>query len=144
MYDFLLLRPRRLTTAPVIMAGLGRALQQKQEALHGTGRDPSHSVKVGPPRRSPAQFRSHQQGVEGSWPGGGGNPPLLCSCTSVCVSQRQKVAHLLLCNIITHKREIPGQTHICSQYEAESELGSPCEKFPIYGGFGGVPITSPS
>lgn len=26
------------------MAALGRPLQQKQEALHGTGRDPSHSA----------------------------------------------------------------------------------------------------
>ncbi|KAM7367269.1 hypothetical protein PAMP_015183 [Pampus punctatissimus] len=36
---------RLLTSAsPVITTGLGRPLQQKQEALHSTGRDPSHSA----------------------------------------------------------------------------------------------------
>lgn len=54
--------------SPVITAGLGRPLQQKQEAVHSTGHDPSHSapwVKEGPPRRNTGKFRSHQQGVEG-------------------------------------------------------------------------------
>ena len=44
------------------------------------------------------------------------------------------------CNIITHKREIPERTHICSRNEAVSEFGSHCEKFPIYGGFGEVQL----
>eukprot|EP00064_Thunnus_orientalis_P019079 superscaffoldBa00004618_g19189 len=37
--------PRLLSDAsPVITTGLGRPLQQKQEAVHSTGRDPSHSA----------------------------------------------------------------------------------------------------
>lgn len=45
MYAFLLFFvSMSLTTSPVIVAALGRPLQQKQEALHGTGRDPSHSA----------------------------------------------------------------------------------------------------
>lgn len=76
--------------------------------------------------------------------GGGGSHPLylhICMCESAqerCTSVTQ-----LPCNIITHKRGIPGQKHICSQYEALSQLGSQCEKFPIYGVFGGVLITTP-
>ena len=75
--------------SPVITAGLGRPLQQRQEAVHSTGRDPSHSapwVKQGPPRRN---TRKSSGPINKVWKdtreGGGQGDSSFSPCTSVCM-----------------------------------------------------------
>lgn len=123
--------------SPVITAGLARPPQQKQEAVRGTGHDPSHSapwVKQGPPQRNTGKFRSHQQGVEGY---SGGRRGLrssslhahLYACVCVCgEGERCTSVEQKPCNIITQKarRGTPKHNCSCIQYTAAFTGGNYC------------------
>lgn len=90
---FLLLRQRRLGS------GWQRLLWSWKPSEDGFNRNRKHfTARVVTPLTQPHEsnrahpsaawkFRSHQQGVEGYLGRGGGGSPILCTCTSVCMSQ---------------------------------------------------------
>lgn len=133
--------PAFLTPSSVITAGLGRPLQQKQEAVHSMGRDPltqTHESNRAHPSAAQQKFRSRQQGVEG-YSGGRRERMFLSLSLHVCmyVSQRKSGAHLSSSSRVTllHTRgEYLDRTTPAAngRYKAASEVGNHWMSCTIY------------